>query len=210
MTEENAMVFIVEDDEAVRDSIELMMESVDQPAKTYADAPAFLEDYNSSMSGCIVMDVRMPGMNGMELHRRLNELGCNLPIIFVTGHGDIQMAVEAMQNGALDFVTKPYREQELLDTISRALDKDAAKRQFLIEKRVVQERLATLTARETEVMEMMVDGNANKVIGIDLGISERTVEIHRGRVMKKMKTHSLAELVKMVLVAKGRLMPKAV
>lgn len=147
-------------------------------------------------------------MNGMELHRRLNELGCNLPIIFVTGHGDIQMAVEAMQNGALDFVTKPYREQELLDTISRALDKDAAKRQFLIEKRVVQERLATLTARETEVMEMMVDGNANKVIGIDLGISERTVEIHRGRVMKKMKTHSLAELVKMVLVAKGRLMPK--
>jgi FixJ family two-component response regulator len=120
------------------------------------------------------------------------------------------MAVEAMQNGALDFVTKPYREQELLDTISRALDKDAAKRQFLIEKRVVQERLATLTARETEVMEMMVDGNANKVIGIDLGISERTVEIHRGRVMKKMKTHSLAELVKMVMVAKGRLMPKAV
>lgn len=208
MTEENAMVFIVEDDEAVRDSIELMMESVDQPAKTYADAQAFLDDYNSSMSGCIVMDVRMPGMNGMELHRRLNELGCNLPIIFVTGHGDIQMAVEAMQNGALDFVTKPYREQELLDTISRALDKDAAKRQFLIEKRVVQERLATLTARETEVMEMMVDGNANKVIGIDLGISERTVEIHRGRVMKKMKTHSLAELVKMVLVAKGRLMPK--
>ncbi|WP_298634559.1 response regulator [uncultured Umboniibacter sp.] len=210
MTEENAMVFIVEDDEAVRDSIELMMESVDQPAKTYVDAQAFLDDYNSSMSGCIVMDVRMPGMNGMELHRRLNELGCNLPIIFVTGHGDIQMAVEAMQNGALDFVTKPYREQELLDTISRALDKDAAKRQFLIEKRVVQERLATLTARETEVMEMMVDGNANKVIGIDLGISERTVEIHRGRVMKKMKTHSLAELVKMVLVAKGRLMPKAV
>ena len=208
MTEENAMVFIVDDDEAVRDSIELMMESVDQPAKTYADAQAFLDDYNSSMSGCIVMDVRMPGMNGMELHRRLNELGCNLPIIFVTGHGDIQMAVEAMQNGALDFVTKPYREQELLDTISRALDKDAAKRQFLIEKRVVQERLATLTARETEVMEMMVDGNANKVIGIDLGISERTVEIHRGRVMKKMKTHSLAELVKMVLVAKGRLMPK--
>ena len=209
MTEENAMVFIVEDDEAVRDSIELMMESVDQPAKTYADAQAFLDDYNSGMSGCIVMDVRMPGMNGMELHRRLNELGCNLPIIFVTGHGDIQMAVEAMQNGALDFVTKPYREQELLDTISRALDKDAAKRQFLIEKRVVQERLATLTARETEVMEMMVDGNANKVIGIDLGISERTVEIHRGRVMKKMKTHSLAELVKMVLVAKGRLMPKS-
>jgi len=208
MAEENAMVYIVEDDEAVRDSIEMMMESVGQAAKAYEDAAAFLEEYSPSMSGCIVTDVRMPGMNGMELHRRLNDLGCSLPIIFVTGHGDIQMAVDAMQNGAMDFVTKPYREQELLDKISRALDKDAASREFLIERQEVQERLATLTARETEVMEMMVSGNANKVIGIDLGISERTVEIHRGRVMKKMKTHSLAELVKMVLTAKGQLTPK--
>lgn len=208
MTDTNAMVYIVEDDEAVRDSIELMMESVGQAAKAYPDAQEFLDEYSSSMSGCIVMDVRMPGMNGMELHRRLNELGCNMPIIFVTGHGDVQMAVDAMQNGATDFVTKPYREQELLDKISRCLDKDAASREFLIGKKEVQDRLSTLTARETEVMEMMVDGNANKVIGIDLGISERTVEIHRGRVMKKMKTHSLAELVKMVLTAKGQLRPK--
>lgn len=205
MTDKNAMVYIVEDDEAVRDSIEMMMESVGQKAKAYPDAPAFLDDFAPDMAGCIVMDVRMPGMNGMELHRRLNELGCSLPVIFVTGHGDIQMAVDAMQNGAVDFVTKPYREQELLDKISRALDKDAASRDYLIEKREVQDRLETLTARETEVMEMMVGGNANKVIGIDLGISERTVEIHRGRVMKKMKTHSLAELVKMYLIAKGRL-----
>jgi len=207
MAEENPMVYIVEDDEAVRDSIELMMESVGQQAKAYPDAQSFLDDFSKSMSGCIVTDVRMPGMNGMDLHRQLNSLGCNMPVIFVTGHGDIQMAVDAMQNGAFDFVTKPYREQELLDKINIALDQDAAKRAFLVERQEVQSRLSTLTARETEVMEMMVEGNANKVIGIDLGISERTVEIHRGRVMKKMKTHSLAELVKMVLVAKGKLTP---
>jgi two-component system response regulator FixJ len=205
MAEENAMVYIVEDDEAVRDSIELMMESVGRAAKAFPDAQSFLDEYSNEMSGCVVTDVRMPGMNGMDLHRDLNKLGCNMPVIFVTGHGDIQMAVDAMQNGAFDFVTKPYREQELLDIINRALEKDAASREFLVERQVVQDRLSTLTARETEVMEMMVEGNANKVIGIDLGISERTVEIHRGRVMKKMKTHSLAELVKMVLVAKGKL-----
>ena len=207
MAEENPMVYIVEDDEAVRDSIELMMESVGQEAKAYPDAQSFLDDFANTMSGCVVTDVRMPGMNGMDLHRQLNSLGCNMPVIFVTGHGDIQMAVDAMQNGAFDFVTKPYREQELLDKINRALDQDAAKREFLVERQEVQNRLSTLTARETEVMEMMVEGNANKVIGIYLGISERTVEIHRGRVMKKMKTHSLAELVKMVLVAKGKLTP---
>ncbi len=196
-------VYIIEDDEAVRESEEMMLESIDQAFESFIDAPSFLDAYQDDMTGCILLDVRMPGMNGIELHKTLIERGCTMPVIFVTGHGDIQMAVDAMQRGAADFVTKPYREQELLDKIYAALSLDADNRNKSVEVNQIKERLDTLTAREAEVMEMMVEGKANKVIGFDLEISERTVEIHRGRVMKKMGTHSLAQLVQMVLRARG-------
>jgi FixJ family two-component response regulator len=141
-------------------------------------------------------------MNGMELHKELNRLGSILPIIFVTGHGDVPMAVEAMQHGAVDFVQKPYREQELLDKINQALALDTKQRASLLEKQDIKKHLATLTARENEVLDELVEGKANKVIAAELGISQRTVEIHRARVMEKMATHSLAHLVRMIMAVR--------
>ncbi len=202
MAEQIPNVYIVDDDEAVRESLGLLLESVDQPSAGYASAMDFLEAYDNDMAGCIVLDIRMPGMNGMELQKKLNDLNSILPIIFVTGHGDVPMAVEAMQHGAVDFIQKPYREQDLLDKINQAMALDQQQRTDLVEKRGIIKRIETLTPRETEVMDMMIEGNANKVIAIDLGISQRTVEIHRSRVMEKMSTHSLAHLVRMVLAVK--------
>ncbi len=202
MADQAPTVFIVDDDEAVRESLGLLLESVDQGSKTFASGTEFLEAYSDDMAGCIVLDIRMPGMNGMELQKKLNEANSILPIIFVTGHGDVPMAVEAMQHGAVDFIQKPYREQDLLDKINQALNLDEQQRSSLREKQQIIKRIDTLTPRELEVMDMMIDGNANKVIAIDLGISQRTVEIHRSRVMEKMSTHSLAHLVRMVLAAR--------
>lgn len=202
MADQAPTVFIVDDDEAVRESLGLLLESVDQGSKVFASGTEFLEAYSDDMAGCIVLDIRMPGMNGMELQKKLNEANSILPIIFVTGHGDVPMAVEAMQHGAVDFIQKPYREQDLLDKINQALNLDEQQRASLREKQQISKRIDTLTPRELEVMDMMIDGNANKVIAIDLGISQRTVEIHRSRVMEKMNTHSLAHLVRMVLAAR--------
>lgn len=202
MAETTRTVYIIDDDEAVRESLGLLLDSVDQESLTFASANEFLAAYNEDMAGCIVLDIRMPGMNGMELQKRLNDMNSILPIIFVTGHGDVPMAVEAIQHGAVDFIQKPYREQDLLDKIHKALQLDAEQRADLTEKKSIQERLETLTPRETEVMDMMIEGKANKVIAIDLGISQRTVEIHRSRVMEKMNTHSLAHLVRMVLAVR--------
>jgi FixJ family two-component response regulator len=199
---EASTVYIVDDDEAVRESLDLLLESVDQHCTSFASANDFLEAFDIDMSGCLVLDIRMPGMNGMELQRKLNELHSILPIIFVTGHGDVPMAVEAMQHGAVDFIQKPYREQDLLDKINQALQLDREQRSILQEKQAIIERMEKLTPREREVMDMMIDGNANKVIAIDLGISQRTVEIHRSRVMEKMGTHSLAHLVRMVITTR--------
>ncbi|ROR94871.1 LuxR family two component transcriptional regulator [Sinobacterium caligoides] len=195
-------VYVIDDDDAVRESLELLLDSVGQQTKSYDSAQSFLDSYSNNMLGCIVLDIRMPGMNGMELQKELNRLGSILPIIFVTGHGDVPMAVEAMQHGAVDFVQKPYREQELLDKINQALALDTKQRASLLEKQAIRERLSALTARESEVMEELVEGKANKVIAAELGISQRTVEIHRSRVMEKMGTHSLAHLVRMVLVSR--------
>ena len=200
---ETSTVYIVDDDEAVRESLELLLESIDQPSTSFASANEFLEAFDNDMAGCLVLDIRMPGMNGMELQRKLNELNSILPIIFVTGHGDVPMAVEAMQHGAVDFIQKPYREQDLLDKMNQALQLDQEQRSVLQEKQAIVERMDALTPREKEVMDMMIDGNANKVIAIDLGISQRTVEIHRSRVMEKMGTHSLAHLVRMVITARS-------
>lgn len=195
-------VFIVEDDEAVRDSLRLMLESLGHTVSSYGRADEFLEAYDPELPGCLVLDIRMPGMNGMELQRKLNAMTSILPIIFVTGHGDVPMAVEAMQLGAVDFVQKPYREQDLLDKIQSAIAQDAEHRQELQEVQLIEGRYSDLTPREREVMEMMVDGKANKVIAIDLDISQRTVEIHRARVMEKMGARSLAQLVRMSMAMK--------
>ena len=196
-----ATVYLVEDDDAVRDSLQMVLESVGHKVASYSRADAFLEDYSVDMAGCMVLDIRMPGMNGMELQRQLNARNSILPITFVTGHGDVPMAVDAMQRGAVDFVQKPYREEELLGKIQQAITADIENRADLEEKHKIRAKLADLTPRETQVMELMIEGNANKVIAYDLDISQRTVEIHRARVMEKMGVRSLAHLVRMVMAA---------
>lgn len=198
-------VYVVEDDEAVRDSLELLLKSAQQLVSTYHTANAFLSDYSEKMAGCIVLDIRMPGMDGMELQKKLNDRHSILPIIFVTGHGDVPMAVDAMKEGAVDFIQKPYREEALLEKIEAALAQDREQRKTLGEKQEIVRRVKTLTPRESEIMERMIAGQANKVIAIELEISQRTVEIHRSRVMHKMGTHSLAHLVRMVLSVKDRI-----
>ena len=196
-------VYIVDDDEAVRESLALLLDSMDQNCQSFNSAVDFLAVYSGDMTGCLVLDIRMPGMNGLELQKQLNAGGSILPIIFVTGHGDVPMAVEAMQHGAVDFIQKPYREQDLLDKINMAITLDESNREALEHRHKIIDKLSTLTPREKEVMKMMVNGKANKVIAIDLGISQRTVEIHRARVMEKMTTNSLAHLVKMVVAVEN-------
>lgn len=202
MTETRQTVYVVEDDEAVRDSLELLLKSDGKPVSTYDNANAFLKDYSEKMAGCIVLDIRMPGMDGMELQKKLNEKHSILPIIFVTGHGDVPMAVDAMKEGAVDFIQKPYREEALLQKIEAALEQDREQRKTLGEKQEILRRVKSLTPREHEIMDRMIAGQANKVIAIELEISQRTVEIHRSRVMHKMGTHSLAHLVRMILSVK--------
>ncbi|MGO1660137.1 MAG: response regulator FixJ [Marinobacter sp.] len=203
MTDIQQTVYVVEDDEAVRDSLELLLRSDEKTVKTYESAAVFLKDYSETMAGCIVLDIRMPGMDGMELQKKLNEKHSILPIIFVTGHGDVPMAVDAMKEGAVDFIQKPYREEALLEKIEAALEQDLEQRKTLDEKQEIIRRIKSLTPREHEIMDRMIEGQANKVIAIELEISQRTVEIHRSRVMHKMGTHSLAHLVRMVLSVKN-------
>lgn len=205
MSDIQQTVYVVEDDEAVRDSLELLLKSDSKSVATFDSATAFLKDYSEAMAGCIVLDIRMPGMDGLELQKKLNERHSILPIIFVTGHGDVPMAVDAMKEGAVDFIQKPYREEALLEKIEMALAEDREQRKTLGEQQEILKRIKTLTPRESEIMERMIAGQANKVIAIELEISQRTVEIHRSRVMHKMGTHSLAHLVRMVLSVKDRI-----
>jgi two-component system response regulator FixJ len=192
-------VFIVDDDEPVRDSLKMLMRSVGLSAETFSGAAEVLEAYDPDRPGCLVLDIRMPGMSGMELQEKLNEIHAILPIIFITGHGDVPMAVKAIQYGAADFIQKPFRDQDLLDRINKAIEQDASNRAQLLETRDIEERLSNLTPREKEVLELIVDGRPNKVIAADLEVSQRTVEIHRARVMDKMRASSLAHLVRMVM-----------
>jgi len=191
-------VYVVDDDEAVRDSLKLLLSSVGLASQTYVSAAEFLEGHDSAQHSCLVADIRMPGMSGLDLQEELNRRGSTIPIVFITGHGDVPMAVDAMKAGALDFIQKPFRDQDLLDRIHQALDWDEERREDNREALAVREKLAGLTARETQVMEQVVRGQANKVIALDLGVSQRTVEIHRARVMQKMGARSLAGLVRMV------------
>jgi len=194
-----ATIFVVDDDVAVRDALKLLLRSIGHAVETYASGQEFLESYREDRPGCLVLDIRMPGMSGLELQQKLNERHSILPIIFITGHGDVPMAVEAMQAGAMDFIQKPFRDQDLIDRINQALEKDAHNRAALGERNEIRKRLETLTPREREVLDLVVRGKANKVIAGDLKLSQRTVEIHRARVMEKMHASSLAHLVRMVL-----------
>jgi FixJ family two-component response regulator len=199
MNQRPATVFIVDDDDAVRSSLRLLLKSVGLSAVAYPSARDFLAAWNPDQPSCLVLDVRMPGMSGLELQEELNRRGAIVPVIFITGHGDIPMAVEAMQHGAFDFLQKPFRDQDLIDRIQKAITRDAENRAQLLEKDRIRARYDSLTPREREVLALVTSGKANKVMAGDLGVSQRTVEIHRARVMEKMEAASLAQLVRMVL-----------
>jgi two-component system response regulator FixJ len=200
LTENQEKVFIVDDDSAVRDSLCLLLKSVDIAAQSFASGDEFLEAYDPEWKGCVLLDIRMPRISGMEVQKQLIEKSCTLPIIFITGHGDIPMAVEAMHLGAHDFVQKPFHDEELLDRIQQALISQRQQQDELSHKQSIMDNYNQLTPREKEVMSDVVRGHANKVIAIDLGLSQRTVEIHRARVMEKMRARSLAELVRRSLL----------
>lgn len=192
-------VFVVDDDPAIRFAMQALMESVNLQHEVFESADAFLESDAESRPGCLVLDIRMPGLGGLELQQELLSRDNTLPIIFITGHGDVPMAVEAMQKGAVDFIQKPFRDQDLLDRISEALKADAERRAAQQKHAEIAQRIAQLTNREHDVFELVVTGKPNKVIAYELGVSQRTVEIHRARVMGKMQARSLADLVKMHL-----------
>lgn len=187
-------VFIVDDDEAVGDSIRELVESVGLKAATYSSALAFLEDFKLELSGCLVLDVRMAMMSGLELQKKLNEMGSVLPVIFISGHGDIPMAVDAIKAGAFDFIQKPYRDQSLLEVINSALQENEVARGRLITQRSLDAKLASLTSREREVVDFLVAGQSTKQVANALDISPRTVEIHRQKALKKLAVRSVAEL----------------
>src|SRR4029077_525617 len=182
-----------------RDSLRLLVKSIGLTASVLGSGQDFLATYDAMQPGCLVLDVRMPGMSGLELQQQLNLRGAVIPVIFITGHGDVPMAVAAMQQGAFDFLQKPFRDQDLMDRIQRALDKDRANRAELGERSRIREQHQSLTPREREVLALVTSGKANKVMAADLGLSQRTIEIHRARVMEKMGASSLAQLVRMVL-----------
>ncbi len=196
-------VFIVDDDEAVRNSLCLLLKSLKLAAVAYGSAAEFLAAHNPELPGCAVLDVRMPGMSGLELQHELNRRGTILPVIFITGHGDVPMAVEAMRHGAFEFLQKPFRDQELIDCIQRAVARDLQNRAQLGEREQILARLKTLTSREEEVLGLVTQGKANKVVAADLGISQRTVEVHRAHLMEKMGASSLAQLVRMTMTIDG-------
>jgi FixJ family two-component response regulator len=200
-TQRAPTVFVVDDDEAVRDSLRLLLKSHGMPAVTHGSAEEFLNGYDAEQPGCIVLDVRMPGMSGPELQDELNRRGAVIPVIFVTGHGDVPMAVEAMRHGAVDFLQKPFGDEDLIERIQRALSADRLNRETLGAKDQIRARIAALTPRERQVLDLVTRGKSNKVIAGDLGASQRTVEIHRAHVMEKMGATSLAQLVRMTIVA---------
>jgi FixJ family two-component response regulator len=190
-------VFVVDDDSAVRSSLRLLLKSFGLAVSAFDSAQAFLDVYSEQLTGCVLLDVRMPGMSGPALQQQLTLRGSVLPVIFITGHGDVSMAVEAMQNGAFDFIGKPFHDHDLLERVQRALEENARVWRQLSEHQAIRERLDSLTPREREVLEQVTRGSSNKVMAYDLQISQRTIEMHRSRIMEKMQAPSLAHLIRM-------------
>jgi FixJ family two-component response regulator len=190
-------VFIIDDDRSMRQAIQDLVESVGLRAEAFATGQEFLSRQNTGDSSCLVLDVRLPQMSGLDFQRQLAEAGIQIPIIFITAHGDIPMSVRALKSGAVEFLTKPFRDQDLLDAIQQALQRDSAAREQQAEIHNLQQRYHALTAREREVMTLVVSGMLNKQIAYEIGASEATVKIHRGHVMQKMQAGSVVDLVRM-------------
>lgn len=193
-------VFVVDDDPAMRDSLGFLIGSVGKRVETFDSAESFLSAYDHARPGCIVLDVRMPGLSGLELMEKLQSDSLAPPVILVTGHGDIPMSVRALKAGAFDFIEKPFSDQVLLERIQQALQTDSVDRAAARERGEIGKRAERLTARETQVFELVVEGKPNKVVAADLGLSQKTVEVHRAHVMEKMRAESFADLVKMAVV----------
>ena len=208
MTETDAVVFVVDDDAPVRESLKNLISSVGLRAQLFASTQEFLRSKRPDVPSCLVLDVRLPGLSGLDLQKRITEAGMEIPIIFITGHGDIPMSVRAMKAGAVEFLTKPFRDQDLLDAIQLALERDRKAREQRAAIEDLRRRFASLTAREREVMARVVAGLLNKQIGGELGTRETTVKIHRHQVMEKMGAGSLPELVRMA-DRLGILVPKS-
>src|SRR5262245_5761278 len=197
----DAIVHVIDDDDAVRQSLEFLLRAAQLEVKTYENATAFLADRPPEGSGCVITDVRMPGLSGVDLLRRLNELNSAIPVIVITGHGDVPLAVEAMKLGAVDFFEKPFDDEALLAAVRASLSRNADDSKRRAERTDINDRLASLSNTERDVLEGLVSGHPNKTIAYDLGISPRTVEIYRANLMTKMNAASLSDLVRMALVA---------
>ena len=193
MTEQ--IVYVIDDDEAVRDSIKELVESVNLNAETFESAVSFLDSFTTDKAGCLVLDIRMARMSGLILQKRLNEMGVTLPVIFITGHGDVDMAVEALKSGAVDFIQKPYHDQNLLDSINDALELDNRNRNLSQNKETMGKCIEKLTKREHQVMDLLSQGHTNKMIGKSLDISPRTVEVHRQHILQKFNVKSVTQLM---------------
>lgn len=197
-------VHVVDDDEAMRDSLKWLLESRGLKVDLYASGEEFLQAFDDGFSGCLVLDVRMPGMSGQDLYEQLKARACTLPVIYVTGHGDVPMAVSALKKGAADFIEKPFNDQDMLGLIESCMEQDRAASQRRAQTASVLQRMDSLTQRENEVLALVVGGKLNKQIADELGISIKTVEVHRSRVMQKMGANSVAELVQLTLINRDK------